>query len=876
VIVAVQSSIVHRGPIFVLALAAWSCGSPGASAPPRDPVPLEPKPPAADGAAPADATGTAVTPRAYRLELAIDPSAIGFTGTVTIDLDVAARTSAIWLDSRDLTIDSARLTTSSATGATMHDLAVIPDSPDGRLGLSLPRAIDPGEARLELTFSGDYRTDDGVFAQTYRAHTYVFSDFEPIDARRGFPCFDEPRWKTPWTISLLVPEGMTALSNAPAIATTEVRGGLARVEFATTPPLPSYLVAIAVGPFDVVAAEGGPVPTRIVVPSGRGAAAAQAASFAPELLETAAAFVDRPVPFDKLDIVAVPRFGGAMENPGLFTVAADILLDGRGDKDDRRLALVIAHEVAHLWFGDSVTLGDWRDLWINEGLASWMADEVLARWRPGWATRRDELRSRDEAMREDDLPGAHPLRPERLESPRALFDVLTYQKSAAVLHMIEGWVGEEKFVEALRGYLDRHGGATATSADVIAALDPLDPDLATVLESFLAAPGVPHLEATVSCRGGAKLELRHRGATHGDEAPAWKTPACVRWHDGEHTHRACTVVAGATELGLGDRCPTWVAPNAGGDGYYRWSLTGAPLAALIGGDGASDRERLDATAAIRGALGDGVALRDLASALSAAVRTGIPEVVEAALREYELLIEQLAPAGARKAIGAHLRAALAPSLRRLGTAPRRGEPADDRRLRVIVLTAAGTLAGDDKVIAWAKKTAKKWLRDHRKGPRAAELLEPALLVAAAHADDKLAALLVATAEGALDQIGTDATLVARALGQLPRERALRALDVAVGGALPSVTTFALAVELLGRRDTAHDAADTLGRHGDWLAIALTFAPTCDPDLVDRLTGTAATAPDGVFARGLERRRLEATRCDALRPMATGAARAFGR
>ena len=848
-------------------LATLSCGSPRATpAPPRDPPAADPAL-AADGAAPADATGGAVTPRAYQLELAIDPAATGYTGTVAIDVDVAARTSAIWLDAQGLAIDSARLT----TGDTVLDLALVPGAPAGRLGLALPRPLDPGEARLEIAFAGDYRTDDGIFAQTYRARSYVFSDFEPIDARRAFPCFDEPRWKTPWTVSLLVPKGMTALGNGAATGTSDVRGGLTRVEFATTPPLPTYLVAVAVGPFDLVAAEGGAVPIRIAVPAGRAGAAARAARFAPELLDTAVAFLDRDVPFDKLDIVAVPRFGGAMENPGLFTVASDILLDARGEREERRLALVIAHEIAHLWFGDLVTLGDWRDLWINEGLASWMADEVLARWRPTWATRRDELRARGEAMEEDDLPGAHPLRPTELAEPRALFDVLTYQKSASVLHMIEGWVGEARFVEALRGYLDAHAGGTALTADVLAALEPLDDEVRPVLESFLDHPGVPHLEATLRCKGGARLELAVRGA----DTP-WRTPACVRWHDGAGTRRACTVVEDRGEIALGDRCPTWVAPNAGGDGYYRWSLAGAPLAAVITGDGATDRERLDAALAIRGALGEGAALRDLASALSAAVRTGIPEVVAAGIRDYELLLEQVAPAEAREAIAAHLRAALAPEVRRLGTAPRRGEAADDRRLRVIVLTAAGSLAGDDKVLAWARKTAKKWLRDSRKGPRAAELLEPALLVAAAHADDKLAAQLLAAAENALDKVGVDAALIARALGQLPRERALRALDAAVGGALPSGATFAIAVELLGRRDTAHDAADTLGRHGDWLAIALTFAETCDPDLVDRLTGTAATAPDGMFARGLERRRLEATRCDALRPKAEGAGRAFAR
>ncbi|MCA9675242.1 MAG: hypothetical protein KC464_09420, partial [Myxococcales bacterium] len=492
---------------------------------------------------PADVTGAGVTPRAYHLELAIDPEATGFTGTVTIDVDVAVRTRTIWLDARELEISSVRVVRPGAAGAPDEQLEATEatGAPTGKVGITLARPLPPGPARVELRFAGLYRLDDGLFAQTYRAHTYAFSDFEPLDARRAFPCFDEPRFKTPWTVSLVVPHGLVALSNTAAETTTRLDRDLDRVDFATTPPLPSYLVAVAVGPFDLVDVDGGPVPMRLVVPQGRRAAAERARVIAPQIVAAAAELLDRRVPFDKLDFIAVPRFGGAMENPGLITVSAGILLDATDDAAERRLALVIAHETSHLWFGDWMTLEDWRDLWIQEGVASWMADEVLARWRPGWHTRRGELKSRGEAMREDALPDAHPLRPDELDGPRALFDVLTYQKAAAVLHMFEAWVGEDAFLDGLRGLLDDRPWGHATTTDLVAALasaagdgDRVDATRAAVT-SFLARPGIPVIEAELQCGGEARVRLHLR-------EPGWAVPACVRWGDGAGTHQACAVV----------------------------------------------------------------------------------------------------------------------------------------------------------------------------------------------------------------------------------------------------------------------------------------------------------------------------------------------
>ena len=845
------------GIVLGVVLIAASCTPRVVSAPraaaPIDHAAIKPPPMIAP-----DSTG--VTPTAYRLALAIDPEAGGYTGTVSIDVTLTEPTDTIWLDDDGPHVTAATIT----ADAESTTLAPIDGAPAGRVGFTLPRTTS-GEIRLDLAFSADYRGEDGIFAQSDHTHSYVYSDFEPTDARRAFPCFDEPRWKTPWSMTLTVPAGVTALSNTSPTSDTPLADGRREIAFATTAPLPTYLVALAVGPFETVDAPGAPVPMRIVVPAGRSADAARAAGFAPALAGVAQTLLARPIPFDKIDVIAVPRFGGAMENPGLITVASDILLDGHGDGDDRQLALVLAHELSHLWFGDSVTLVDWRDLWINEGVASWMADEVLARWRPAWATRRDELRARDEAMADDEIAGAHPLRPAALDKPRQLFDVLTYQKGASILHMLDGWIGGDRMLDALRGFLDAHAGGGASSDDLLAALAPLGDDVGGVMRGLVDGAGVPEIDATLDCRGAPHLHLTVRDA--GD-----RVPVCARWSDGT-THRACTVVSGADRPAARRTLPDLGAPRrrrqrllpldarrrvAGRRDRRRRRERSRTPRRRAGDPARARRRRVDARgrerAARRHRQPDSGSGRRRGRRLSAAARRG--RAARGPPRDRR------APA---RRPGRHLappRHRPAPRRARRRRPPARGRAHRRRRAR--------RRSARDRVGA---PRARRWLHHHRAATGA--LLEPALVVAGAHADDRLATQLFRAAEAAMSEPDEVGELLARALGRMPRRRAMRALDAGLGGELPSPVTFALAVELLGRGDTARAAAHTLGHRGDWLATTVTFASTCDPALVDRLAKSRDAERDPGYARSLSRRRLEAQRCAAMRPRATGAARAFG-
>ncbi|HWN72091.1 MAG TPA: M1 family metallopeptidase, partial [Haliangium sp.] len=396
----------HSWPVatLVTVLLAAGCGA-GAPAGQREPFPKPTHDPTHDPshdpaahasnieaplqsapAAPGFHLGDAVVPLAYELDLELDPRLTRYQGRVAIDVRIDQPVRAIWLHAADLAVDGAHLeleageaSRASQAGearqardapalvrADVHVETSLRGGDAGRpagpdpvpssevIRLDLARPVAPGRARLVLTFVGHYGQRVGIFRQEAGGDAYVFSDFEPVDARRAFPCFDEPRFKTPWRIALTVPAGMHGLSNMPAERTEPLPRGQVRLRFAPTRPLPTYLVAVAAGPFELVDGPTAPVPLRIVVPRGRAAWAQDALEMAPPLLAFVQGYFGTDVPFPKLDFISVPELSGAMENPGLITVGSHILLsdpDHPSIPQRRLLAMVIAHELAHLWFG---------------------------------------------------------------------------------------------------------------------------------------------------------------------------------------------------------------------------------------------------------------------------------------------------------------------------------------------------------------------------------------------------------------------------------------------------------------------------------------------------------------------------------------------
>lgn len=802
-----------RGLLVVAALAAASCGPRGkgaaAGGDPAGPQPAPASPtaddrhdPAAPLVAPA-ALDDSVRPRAYRLTLGIDPADPDYLGEVEIDVELAAPARVIWLHAADpVAIRSAAATDAAGT---VLDATRISAPQHGIVGIELPRRLPAGPATLSVRFEAKFPDDDGIFVQAVRGRRYVYSDFEPTDARRAFPCFDEPRWKAPWVVTVRAPDEMRVYSNMPEASRTRQGDGWSAIRFAPTPPLPTYLVAVAVGPFDEVEVPGAPVPSRIIVPEGRADAAADAAAMLGPLLTRGARLLDRPVPFAKIDVAVVPSFMGAMENPGLITIAASVAL-GPHDADDRRLlAHMLAHEVAHLWFGDQVTLADWREVWLNEGAATWMAHELLLAEMPALGTELDVLDERADAMLADELGTARPLRPAAVANPRAMFDTISYQKGAAVWHGLEAWLGSERFRAALATYLDDHAWGSVTTDDFIRALAAAAPEqpVEAVVRAAVEHAGTRALAVEITCKDGrnlARLRL---------DRPGRPTPVCVRWADnaaGAAPRRSCVVVDGTSALDLGPRCPAWVHPNAGGDGYYHWRLPRTWWAPLAGAPltRAELRDALDMVA-------PSIAGRDLTIAearplLAEAIRAAEPATTVPALDLIRLAMRVGTPEDG-SALAADVRLAARDVLAVTGWTARRPEPAGRAEVRAAVLRAAGELAGDRAVIAWARGQTRAWQQG---ATMPDDVAEPALTVTAAHAGRAQRAALLAAAGKDRKHSRAVARALGRALGVMRDDTGLATLRKQDRTLLDPNAELGLVAELLADPRRAEAAVIALG------------------------------------------------------------------
>jgi alanyl aminopeptidase len=524
-------------------------------------------------------------PLRYEIELNLIPSQETFSGTVEIDLELSEVTRLLWLNASDLSISRASL----AVGSRRVAARAVPGGQDF-VGFSFERPVGPGRARLRVAFAGKVAdtSTTGIFRQKAGEDWYAFSMFEAIDARRAFPCFDEPSYKVPWRLTLRVPREDLAVSNTPIRSEEPLAGGRKAVAFAESKPLPSYLVAFAVGPFEIVDAgragrKGTPV--RMIVPRGRGGEARFAAETTGPLLERLEKYFGIPYPYEKLDNLVIPhtvRFG-AMENAGLVTYSETILLatpDHQTPAFQRTWVSVCAHETAHQWFGDFVTPAWWNDIWLNESFATWMAQKVLEEWKPDWNIPARRAISRAETMQGDTLVSARKIR-QPIASKGDIdsaFDNISYGKGSAVLSMFESWATPEKFQKGVRRYLTNHAWGNATAGDFLAALEAeAGSGLATAFSTFLDQVGAPLLSLSVTCRAGEapSLALAQRRLLGRGSPPVasqvWSIPVCVRYGSAGWSGRTCELVSTATaSVPLPDArgCPAWVLGNAGERGYY--------------------------------------------------------------------------------------------------------------------------------------------------------------------------------------------------------------------------------------------------------------------------------------------------------------------
>nr|HEX4312651.1 M1 family metallopeptidase [Kofleriaceae bacterium] len=702
--------------------------------------------------APALRLPTTVRPTHNTAELAIDPDKEDFTGTITTTLEIAQPTSTIWLNGDEIAIASATL---AQGGATLTASVVAPKK--GYLGLHFTKPVATGDATLTIRYAGKMHPNDGdgIYTLEQGGDHYAYTQFESTDARQAFPTFDEPSFKVPWQISLRVSSKLAAVSNTPIAGEHDNGDGTKTVSFAETKPLPSYLVAFAVGPFDFVDAGKTPsgVPIRIVVPKGRAPDAAYAAKVSTELLDRLEKYFGIPYPYPKLDLVAVHVFNaGAMENAGMITFNEPLLLtkptDMTRDREES-YATVAAHEMAHQWFGDLVTMEFWDNTWLNESFASWMEAKLVDAWKPEWELGVGMVGTKSGVMAQDMLDTARAIYQPIKDQGDILnaFDGITYQKGQAVLTMIERHLGADVFQKGVRDYLQKHAWGNATYDDFVGAMSTAaGKDLHPLFDSFVKQSGIPYVSMTVSCKAGApKLELSQtRYAPVGSQMSAddkkrtWSVPVCVKWGAGGKTGKDCTVLdQPAGELALSTKtCPQWVMPNDGELAYYRTKLDSTDLDHLLAhAHELTVAERVGLLGDVGALVGAGDASNAVALGLvqdlakdksrhivdsSLGIVAGIDDMVPDRLRpNYERMIGKLYKQRAHE----------------LGWAAKSGEGADTKELRPELLGVVAGIGKDKALIDEATKLTWKWFDD--RSAIQPEVVGEVLHVAARFGDQKL-------------------------------------------------------------------------------------------------------------------------------------------
>lgn len=695
-----------------------------------------------------------VRPTRGELELTIVPAAAALDGVARYQVAVARPTAVVWLNAVGLEVASATIDGQVAQ--------VIPGG-DQAIGVMAAAPLATGVATVEVRFRAPIARDRsvGVYAEREGDAWYAYTFFEAIDARRAFPCFDEPAFKIPWTLRLRVRAEHVALGNAAVVAETPEPGGMKLVTMAETRPLPSYLVAFVVGPFELVAggvAGRAQTPVRFVVPAGRAAETRYAREVTPKVVAALEDYFDMAYPYGKLDVAVVPRYWGTMEHPGLVAMGQPLTLipPARETRDRKRsYANILAHELAHYWFGDLVTMAWWDDTWLNEGLGTWLDAKITDAVEPGWRFLDDGVGNVEEALDADALPAARAMRQvvDSADGIQASFDnATTYAKGAAVFAMFERWLGPERWREIIRAHVRAHADGSATADDFLATVATrVDPTAAAALGSFLAQPGAPLVTMDVRCvDGAARLALAQRRllpvGLPDPDARRWQIPVCVRSGVGRGPGvETCVVLAdAAAEVALPGPCPTWLAPHVDGHGYYRATVTGASLPPATQ---LTRRERLRAI----GELGSARSRGDVP--VAAAIGAGLQLVAD---RDARVARWGISLTAVRRSLldddldARYLRLldrAFGKRARALGWQRRAGDDDDVQALRQALVPLVAER--DRRLGAEATTLARAALRDPAAVPD--DLLGPVLRVAAARGDRALFDELLAAARATPDR-----------------------------------------------------------------------------------------------------------------------------
>ncbi len=580
---------------LAMALSLASCGkTPEATKTAAQPAPAAQSVPD-PGPVPLGPLPRIATPTHYRLAFTIDPTKAGFSGHTEIDVNFASPVRTLYIHGLGLRVKSAILHPAKGAPITVQYKEV---DKSGVALLTFASTVPAGAATLSFDYDAGYdQSLAGLYKVVARGDAYAFTQFESIDARRAFPGFDEPGFKTPFDVTVTAPAADKVIGNTPVANDTGGGNGMMRWTFETTKPLPTYLIALAVGPLDIV--DMGDIPAnqyrdhplhlRGIAARGMGPKLQYALSLTPAVINALETYYGSPYPFQKVDILAVPDFAaGAMENAGAVTFREQLLLmDANAPLDQKRASLSVqAHELAHQWFGDYVTPAWWDNIWLNESFATWMQSKISNTVRPEQEFSRGTLASTLDVMRLDELPSARQIHnpvngPDDIDNA---FDDITYSKGAAVLAMFESYVGPDAWQKGIHAYLTKFAYKNATANDFITTIATATghPEIVDAFNNFIDQPGIPLLTSVLSCGpSGAVANVTQTPYASVGITPvarSWKVPMCLS-ADGT---KACQLVTPpSTQVLIGSVCPKLTFPNAEGAGYYRFALPQKDWASLI-------------------------------------------------------------------------------------------------------------------------------------------------------------------------------------------------------------------------------------------------------------------------------------------------------
>jgi aminopeptidase N len=731
-----------------------------------------------------------VLPLRYSVAIVPDSAALTTSGDETVVLKFRSATNTIQFNSLHQVLSGVTLDGKPVATVASDDEAQLTT-----VTLAAPAAA--GEHTLRFHFTGRIgEQPTGLFRQGYvtpagQPGTMLTTQMESIYARQMFPCWDEPAFRARFELSVTAPASLVAVSNMPVVE-RKLAGELATTRFAATPAMPSYLIELTVGDIAAVTARSGGTDFGVWAVRGQESGGQYALANAQQILADYNDYFGVRYPLPKLDSIAIPGgFGGAMENWGAITYNEQVLLltpaSTMGQRQD--VYSVQAHEMAHQWFGDLVTMGWWDEIWLNESFASWMAAKQTDRRNPDWHWWLGQDDSKEDAMSADAIASVHPILQHVTDENLIdnTFDPqITYSKGQAILRMLEAWLGPDTFRDGVRRYMKQRAYSNATSADLWQSLAAASHrDVAGMAASWTQVAGYPVVSVAAHCdaAGARTLDLaQERFLSDGSPggASAWNIPLQLR---SGVAGTAQAVVMGRTAQGLpAGRCGEALSLNAGAIGYFRVNYDAATLAANTREFGrlpAADRVVLldDQWALASAGLAPLASYLALAGAQGEELTPRAWEQVAGALESIEIA-ERGTPG--HDAFMAYARSVLQPVFARLGWLPREGETPDLRRLRRIAFRDLGHW-GDPAVVAEARKRFAAFLADHK--AVAPDDQAVMLSVVARHADAATFEQLYGLAKGTRDaaelrrfySVLTD--VADPALAQ-------RVIDIALGDALP--------------------------------------------------------------------------------------------